>query len=274
MIDMIDLKLAESYQPAIIFICKVSFIYCCLAIGLTLQLSSFSILIFLCTVMYLDHSQRQQQILDSNVPTACILCSLIVNHHREKIDGDGLGALAVVWNLAWMIFAIGSMFVKPPVVESEFSQLCVASFLFLMHSWSIHADKDSLPQVGFRLVFFTMISIIWMYVIDIRKLSRSKINTFTPCVLHFSPILFLQAVLCHIFCLVCGLVVTFKYHYRIGTYNTLAVNEDDDIEKQKKQDLTVTTQNSGENEPSTDESEVYDLFKAAKQNASQGSHMS
>lgn len=237
MIDTIDLNLAESYRPAVLCAVRMFFIFSMYIVGSMLEVSSFSVFVFLCTVLYLDRCHRKESIIDTTVPTSTILASLIVNHHRNRFEGGMYNYSALLWNTAWSAYSVGLTFYTPGFLQPEMHRLYLTAFFFLLHAWTIPLSEDSLVQLGGRMVFFTAAALSWMYGIEYGQLRRDSLNHCTTCVIYFTPVLFVNPIHACFFGVLSSVAVLYRYKTHDFRYGSL--EEELDLESQKKTDVKV-----------------------------------
>lgn len=225
-----DLRLAMSYTPAILGILKsfAAFVF----FQSLQQIDFYFTSCFLFTITYLDKVTYRGYLFDSNTLLGCTCLCLVVNCTRSMYGNQHSHIVIVVSDVAWMILCC-FLLTKERVVSDRWrwQTILANAFLFLLHT-QIYLEPETIYNSFARILCFNILSVVWMYTINHKKLRIETLETLLPCILRFAVILFASPILAYFFVLTAVTIIILqtktKYFNQDDSTKTLL---SEDIEK-------------------------------------------
>lgn len=226
----VDLRLAVNYYPVVLSVFKsfVSWSVFVMCEPLGIDFASCLLL----TIVILDRVLFNEHLIDSN---ACMAtCCLFLILSRTRPDYEFSHLITVIHNMVWTLMCVGLVYDSGLFNKRKKIVLVVSALLFFCYS-RLPVEHESVYLSLARIMLFNMTAFAWIYVASVNYIHNNCVESFTPCVVRFAPILFTSYLLFFAFVLVICVIVFLK------TYNIakLTVYPDSDEEKTDSTDVEV-----------------------------------
>lgn len=197
--EIVDTRLAVVYIPVVTGISKTAAATILFYVARTQSTYFASVLLFtLCiTAKCLHH----EYLIDTSGMLVSSCTALIINAYRYDFGTEHAHMVLVPLNIGWS-FMGGYALLYPDNAERFQRYIIIGcAVLFFVHS-QIWMDEESIYMAALRLILFQGMSLVYMYVLNLSRLRGSCVEDFFPCVIRFSPLLFVPPMLLYVLSLV------------------------------------------------------------------------
>ena len=187
----IDLRLASSYIPGILSICKVVVLLASMNIMQKLGVHLEQAIVVCAACLYLDRCLSIRYIMDTGACSLCVLISIGVNASRISLGGE-LGLGSVVCALIWAVVSALILYEAhravmryvqiPGIVHFVTSCFCV-TYGFM----SLDLEPDAIACT--RAISFAVLCVLWVYTLSLGELRETFNDAFSSCVDRFAIVL-------------------------------------------------------------------------------------
>jgi hypothetical protein len=209
----IDLALASSYAPACLCIVKVVLLLATHSIMTFLGVESINVFFMLLCVMYIDKCLYDVYIIDSNACALCVLAAVACNVFRLENDSllDEVPHASVI-GLLWSVFALIITTGVPlgaKRLQQDVVQLVPTTMFFILHTFT-HIEHFNDLDAWCRGVGFLLLCVVWVYTLNIEELRKARGKSLLPCVIRFTPVLFIHLPVACLFFFSTVVAITWK----------------------------------------------------------------
>ena len=211
----IDLALASSYAPACLCVVKVVALLATHSILSYIGVESINVFFMILSVMYIDRCMYDVYIIDSNACALCVLTGVACNVFRcanETLldEVPYASVIGTFWGVYALIITVG---VRLGVWKlwTEVVQLIPTTLFFILHTFT-HIEHFSDLDAWCRGVSFLLMCVVWVYTLNIEELRKARGKSLLPCVVRFSPVLFVHIPVACLFFIATVVAITWNVH--------------------------------------------------------------
>jgi hypothetical protein len=191
----IDLALASSYAPACLCIVKVVTLLATHSIMSYIGVESINVFFILLAVMYIDRCMYDIYIIDSNACALCVLAAVACNVFRTENDTlldevPHASVIGIFWAVYALIITVGVPW-SAWRLRNDVVQLIPTTLFFVLLTFT-HIEHFSDLDAWCRGIAFLLVCVVWVYTLNIDELRKARGKSLLPCVLRFSPVLFIH----------------------------------------------------------------------------------
>jgi hypothetical protein len=211
----IDLALASSYAPACLCIVKVVALLATHSILSYIGVESINVFFMILAVMYIDRCMYDVYIIDSNACALCVLTAVACNVFRSENETlldeiPHASVIGIFWGVYALIITIGVPW-GVWKLRNDVIQLIPTTLFFVLHTFT-HMQHFSDLDAWCRGVAFLLVCVVWVYTLNIEELRKARGKSLLPCVVRFSPVLFIHIPVACLFFLSTVVAITWKLH--------------------------------------------------------------
>lgn len=235
---MLDLNLAHTYAPVCVCVAKIGTL-CALLYALKgLGIPAFNVHVILGCLLFLDRTYYKERIFNTNVMTAFVLFSVILNterniHNAEEIRPTPLLVFSnAIWGLVGVLALLRAHARVDCLKAMRFNPLLAASVMLVLHSF-LFWPKESEVLVMCRIFDFFVLSTSWIYLFNARAMKPNEVYNATDCIVQFGHVLFTSLVASALFTTVFFIIFFLMSRRQIRTGLDTSYKmylSDDDIE--------------------------------------------
>jgi hypothetical protein len=214
---VVDLSLASSYLPGIYAMLKVLVLLSALNIMQKVGMHMDQAIIVCAACLYIDRCTSLYYILDTGACALCVLISVCVNASRIGISGEP-GIVNMSLSFAWVLVStiilcdshrpLMRNIQIPGIIHFITSSFCaVHGFLCL------DSEVDVIAYM--RAVVFTILTILWIYTLDLRQRRDMCNDSFSGCVDRFAVVLVADVYVSGVYAILACIVIAWR-HQRSG----------------------------------------------------------
>ena len=190
--NVIDMKLASSYIPALTSVVKVLLLLIVLTTLQKLGMPISQSIITAAVCLYVDRNMSAHVIMDTNACALYTLITITINATRAGLELDTVltnYVVSALWSLCSCCFIceIHRSFM-PPI--AEMSMLVTAFFCGVHGFLSMRIEGDIFLYI--RAILFTMFTIVWVYSERMQNVRDRPLVSFTPCLDRFGLLLLIE----------------------------------------------------------------------------------
>jgi hypothetical protein len=190
--NVIDMKLASSYIPALTSVVKVLLLLIVLTTMQKLGMPLSQSIITSAVCLYVDRNLSLHVIMDTNACALCTLITITINATRVGLELDTVltnYVVSVLWSLCSCCFIceVHRSFM-PPIAEMS---MLVTAFFCGVHAFlSMRIEGDIFLYM--RAILFTVFTVVWVYSERMQNVREKPHVSFTPCLDRFGLLLLIE----------------------------------------------------------------------------------
>lgn len=223
---VVDLSLASSYLPGIYAMMKVLVLLSALNIMQKLGMHMDQAIIVCAACLYIDRCTSICYILDTGAYALCVLISVCVNASRIGIDGDP-GIVNMSISFCWvlvstLILCDSHRFLMRKVQVPGVINFITSSFCAVHGFLCLDVEVDMVAYS--RAVVFTILSVLWIYTLNLRERRDICNDSFSSCVDRFAVVLVADVYVCGAYAILACMVIAWR-HQKSGVCTHVPVGE-------------------------------------------------
>ena len=209
----VDMSLASSYLPGIFAMLKVLVLLSMLNIMQKLGMHIDQAIIVCAACIYIDKCTSLRYILDTSACALCVLISVCVNASRIGIIGEP-GIVNISVSIAWVVVSILILCdAHQPIMRNiqitGIIHLLTSSFCVVHGFLAMDIEIDAVTYL--RGVCFTILSVLWIYTLNLRERRANCNDSFSSCVDRFAVVLVADVYVSSVYMIFACLVVVWRY---------------------------------------------------------------
>jgi hypothetical protein len=190
--NVIDMKLASSYIPALTSVVKVLLLLIVLTTLQKLGMPISQSIITAAVCLYVDRNLSLYVIMDTNACALYTLITITINATRVELELDTAltnYVVSVLWSMCSCCFIceVHRSFI-PPIAQMS---MLVTAFFCGVHTFlSMPIEGDF--SLYMRAILFTVFTVGWVYSERIHNIHAKPCALFTPCLDRFGLLLLIE----------------------------------------------------------------------------------
>lgn len=196
---MLDLTLAHTYAPVCVCAAKIAIMCIAMYALLVSGVPTFNVHVMLGCFLFIDRTYYREEIFNTNVFSAFVLFSLILNTERRVHNAslrEGYAArlpLYLFMNLVWACVGVLALLKAHERLSFlrmlRFDPLVAACALLVMHSF-MYIEPENEAMTVYRVLAFLALSISWIYMFHAAHMRPTHVYNATECIVQFGHVLF------------------------------------------------------------------------------------
>ena len=211
---VVDLSLASSYLPGIYAMLKVLVLLSALNIMQKLGMHMDQAIIVCASCLYIDRCTSVWYILDTGACALCVLISVCVNASRISIGGEP-GLVNMSLSLCWILVStlvlcdVHRSFAKNVQIHGMINVI-TSSFCAVHGFLCLDSEVDAIAYM--RAVVFTILTVLWIYTLNLRDRRDLSHESFSGCVDRFAVVLVADIYVCGSYAVMACIIIAWRHH--------------------------------------------------------------
>jgi hypothetical protein len=160
-----------------------------------LGVPAFNVHVILGCLLFIDRTYYRERIFNTNVITAFVLFSAILNTERNAHNTEELRLTPVVvfsnaiWNVVGVLALLRAHVRVRCLRAAQFNPLIAACVLLVVHSF-LYWPRENEVLLVCRIFDFFLLTVTWIYLFNAHVMKPNEVYNATDCIVQFGHVLF------------------------------------------------------------------------------------